>query len=170
MKKGFTLIELLVVVLIIGILAAVALPQYQKAVEKAKTTQALVLLQTLKQAQNVYYLANGAHALSFADLDIEMPASFSGNTPYWTKANDTLSNADWSIQISNNGSSGSIGRLTGKYAGGGFFTESKKMNIWCIERRDEGVILQDEGAFCEKLMNAPFDHAAGGLRFYAMTH
>lgn len=56
MKKAFTLIELLVVVLIIGILAAIALPQYQKAVAKAKIAQLLPLFDHIGQGIKMMHL------------------------------------------------------------------------------------------------------------------
>ena len=61
MKKAFTLIELLVVVLIIGILAAVALPQYQKSVEKARLTEALNNIKTIKNNFKLFLLENGGY-------------------------------------------------------------------------------------------------------------
>ncbi len=76
---GFTLIELLVVVLIIGILAAVALPQYQKAVEKARAAEALTTISTLQKAVDVFTLSdseyNGGDLLSSGQLDVELPSS-----------------------------------------------------------------------------------------------
>lgn len=53
-KNAFTLIELLVVVLIIGILSAVALPQYQKAVEKSRLAEGIMLTHTLHKQMDLY--------------------------------------------------------------------------------------------------------------------
>ena len=77
-KQAFTLIELLVVVLIIGILAAVALPQYQKAVEKARFTQLVTVNKAIVDAQKVYHLANGVYADRADLLTIEYPLSSDG--------------------------------------------------------------------------------------------
>lgn len=75
-KQGFTLIELLVVVLIIGILSAVALPQYQVAVTKSRYNQLMTLTHSFKKAEEVYFLANGSYTFSFEDLDISVPAGW----------------------------------------------------------------------------------------------
>ena len=56
--RAFTLIELLVVVLIIGILAAIALPQYQKAVEKARAAEAVTRISQLEKAIDLWKLTN----------------------------------------------------------------------------------------------------------------
>ena len=180
-RRGFTLIELLVVVLIIGILAAVAVPQYQKAVEKSRATQALALLKSLAQAQEAFYLANGTYATSFNELDIDIPGNFSENTPWIVPANETHSNSDWSIQIFG-GAELSVARINGKYAGAGFiylpqFFEIPDTfhitpgSIFCAERHRNGLIFGEEkGSFCEKVMNGTFDSTQGGVYTYKLPY
>ncbi len=67
MKKGFTLIELLVVVLIIGILSAVALPQYNKTVEKSRASELAIMMKSFSDAVRIYQLENPSTALTSVD-------------------------------------------------------------------------------------------------------
>ena len=74
-SRAFTLIELLVVVLIIGILAAVAVPQYQVSVDKTRYTTMMAAVRAVKNAQELYYLANGSYSTDIHDFAGTLPAS-----------------------------------------------------------------------------------------------
>ena len=75
-RGGFTLIELLVVFLIIGILAAIALPQYQLAVDKAQFANFQSLVKSIQTAFDNYYLVNNEYPNSFENIDIDFASSY----------------------------------------------------------------------------------------------
>ena len=95
-NKAFTLIELLVVVLIIGILAAVALPQYQKAVRKARLSEVATTLNSISKGIDMWLLENGGYPSStvtfsgngtsdHAKLDIEQSCATEDGSYCYTK-------------------------------------------------------------------------------------
>ena len=78
-NEGFTLIELLVVVLIIGILAAVALPQYTKAVEKSRAAEAMQVLEDFATAESIYCMARNEFTNDADSLNMAFPGAQNGN-------------------------------------------------------------------------------------------
>lgn len=74
-NKGFTLIELLTAVAIIAILTALAIPEYQKAVERSRASEAQTLLENLAKAEERFLISNGTYTNELSDLDVAIPTS-----------------------------------------------------------------------------------------------
>ena len=94
--SGFTLIELLVVVLIIGILASIALPQYERAVEKSRVTEAKTTMKAIATALKAHYLAKGEYRSTFDEFDLTFKDE-NGNPA----TGDSFRTKNWSYQIGN---------------------------------------------------------------------
>lgn len=117
MKHGFTLIELLVVVLIIGILAAIALPQYTKAVERSRMAEAVQVLGDMANAQNIHYMMFDTFA---EGLDVDSGAVHVLNRGDITvrDAGDAWDPVVFAATATGNGYSMTLQRNGGMYDGG----------------------------------------------------
>jgi prepilin-type N-terminal cleavage/methylation domain-containing protein len=88
--RGFTLIEMLVVVLIIGILAAVALAQYKKAVDRSRITEVVGLAKTFSDMNQIYFLIHGDCPDALDDLDAKIPVNQDRYHLDYNKSNNCL--------------------------------------------------------------------------------
>ena len=182
--RAFTLIELLVVVLIIGILAAVALPQYQKAVEKSNATQAITLAKSVYQAAQASKLSNGNWPTTLEELAVEIP--WTGNTPVFiANYHRTKSNADWSLVLAHSDSLTGIWaiRNSGPYANAGFVIFEKDWisgntipgeQLLCVEGDSSNTFINSftennqSGDYCKKIMGGTEISTNSANRYFTL--
>ncbi len=158
--------ELLIVVVIIGILATIALPQYRKAKEKAEASELMTNIKTLNEAQHRYYLANGEFAKSFDNLDINFSGYKRGGCEILSgfSKTDCVSNNKNLIYIDKGGNHFSL-RKIGKYlrSGFGFYKKGKEdmdaFKLYCYEHGKSG--------FCSEVFNCNFSYNSGSNYYYS---
>lgn len=110
-RKGVTLLELLMVVVIIGILGAVAIPQYIKMAERSRTVEARDILLGIRGAQALHFSRTGSYASTLAELDFDPTATagLMGVLKYFTLQTTTMCDAtspicteDFSVAMTRN--------------------------------------------------------------------
>ena len=173
MKKAFTLIELLVVVLIIGILAAIALPQYQKAVQKSKAAELQTLITSVVKAQDLSLMDNGSYATTFDNLNVDIPLPISANTqnesrqiatcatnlvPTAIKKNDEIEIALYNVGVAKRYYVGAF-FTTGRYKCTGFLHVAQDAKTYCAEGYYGRYCGEKcgKGDFCNKVMGLKSD-------------
>ena len=119
-RKGFTLVELAVVIIIIGVLAAFAVPRFLDSVERSKAAESFNYQAAIRAAQERYQVRQGTYCDDISKLDIQLPAPkyFSVGTP---AAGGTGSLEDsWTLTLTRTGASGGYGAYKVVFTDQGF--------------------------------------------------
>lgn len=116
-KKGFSLVELTIVVVILGVLAMLAVPRYQTAVERSKASEAFSYLAQIEAAQARYAARHGEYCKKLSDLDISIDSPEHFNVGNFTSSNWQTA---WQMKLTRTGASGGFGNYTVVWDQNGF--------------------------------------------------
>jgi type IV pilus assembly protein PilE len=122
--RGFTLIELMIAVVVLGILAAVALPSYFDSVRKGRRAEAVAALTLVQQAQERWRSNNASYTTDLSAAGLNLPAASSGGL--YAIAVDAATNTGYTVTAtaaagSSQASDGNCVRLRVRAAGGNLF-------------------------------------------------
>ena len=120
-NQGFTLVELAVVVIIIGVLAAFAVPKFRDAVERSKASEAFNYLSTVRASQERYHARNATYAEDLTKLDVHLsnPKYFTVGTPTGGGQDNTFEEG-WKLTLIRVGAAAGYGAYTVTFTEEGF--------------------------------------------------
>lgn len=124
MRAGFTLVELAVVIVIIGVLAAFAVPRFRSSVERSKAAEAFNYLASIQAAQERYHARQGTYATELLDLDIRFT-----EPKYFLVGEFESTETVWSLTLTRTGSSAGYGAYTVTFTESGFDANSTRSSI-----------------------------------------
>ena len=128
-SSGFTLVELAVVIVIIGVLAAFAVPKFRDAVERSKAAESFNYLSSVRAAQERYHARQGTYASAVSMLDIKFSA------PKYFTVGDIAPGAtgnledSWTQTLTRFGASAGYGAYTVTFTDDGFNSDPIKSTI-----------------------------------------
>ncbi|MBI5367829.1 MAG: prepilin-type N-terminal cleavage/methylation domain-containing protein [Planctomycetes bacterium] len=126
---GFTLVELAVVIVIIGVLAAFAVPRFLSAVERSKAGEAYNYLAAVRSAQERFQARQGTYASALADLDIQMPAPKYFTIGVVAAGSTGTLESSWTLTLTRTGAAAGYGAYTVTFTDQGWDSDPLKSTI-----------------------------------------